>query len=242
MVEPDGRAVPGELAPSQDLFVNSWEVYRKMVDHDYLSHRGAYATLRSVLLARGQVPFSFLDVACGDAGMSSGALAGTGVRSYAGIDISEDAISRARQAVPHVVPDCRFCIGDFRQLLRGWENAVDVVWIGLSLHHLRKDEKAEVMSDVCRLLSSSGQFLIYEEIREEEETRTEWLARWDEQEASWTAYTQAEWQYICDHVHGSDFPESDSDWRKLGSRAGFTKVSKLYESDSGLFGLYCFQP
>jgi ubiquinone/menaquinone biosynthesis C-methylase UbiE len=242
MVKPEGRAVPGGFAPSQDLFVNSWDVYRKMVDNDYLSHRGAYAALRSVLLARGQSPFSFLDVACGDASMSAQALVGTGVRAYAGIDISEDAISRARLVIPGVVGNCRFSIGDFRDLLPYWDAETDVVWIGLSLHHLQLGEKARVMSDVRRILPSTGHFLVYEETCMDGETRADWLSRWDAQEASWTAYTPEEWRYVTSHVHSSDFPESESNWQTLGSEAGFTRMSKLYESSSGLFGLYCFQP
>ncbi|MFN4143939.1 class I SAM-dependent methyltransferase [Aestuariivirga sp.] len=241
MVDPDGRAVPGAISPSQDLFVNSWDVYRKMVDNDYLSHRGAYAALRSVLLERGS-PFSFIDVACGDAGMSVQALAGTPVREYVGIDISQDAISRARAALPALGCTHRFCLGDFRELLSGWSSDADVVWIGLSLHHLALEEKGKVMSAVRRILQPAGHFLVYDESCLENETRSDWLARWDAQESSWSAYTPEEWRYVCSHVHGSDFPESEPTWRKLGKDSGFSRFSKLYESSSNLFSLYCFQP
>ena len=80
-----GRAVPYAPASSQELFVSGWDVYRKMVDNDYLGHRGAYSTLRKLLQDRKNEPFSFLDVACGDACMSAQALSGTLVSDYMGI-------------------------------------------------------------------------------------------------------------------------------------------------------------
>jgi hypothetical protein len=83
-------------APNQELFVSSWDVYRKMVDNDYLSHRGAYATLRTVLLERENAPFSFLDVACGDACMSCGGSPGNNDPAVCGNrHIRRRGISRA---------------------------------------------------------------------------------------------------------------------------------------------------
>ena len=38
-----------KTVPTQELFVSSWEIYRKMVDNDYLYHRDAYRCLRRVL-------------------------------------------------------------------------------------------------------------------------------------------------------------------------------------------------
>jgi ubiquinone/menaquinone biosynthesis C-methylase UbiE len=241
MADPVGRAVP-DADSNQELFVSSWDVYRKMVDNDYLSHRGAYATLRTVLLEREHAPFSFLDVACGDACMSVQALQGTSIREYVGIDISADAVSRAHSAVSALGCGYRFCIGDFRDLLSNWSTGADVVWIGLSLHHCQAPEKLRIMLAVRRILPSTGLFLIYEDTCMNGETREDWLSRWDAQEASWSAYTAEEWEYVCSHVHSSDFPESESTWQRLASDAGFSKVSKLYESSSKLFGLYCFQP
>jgi hypothetical protein len=51
------------------LFTQEWQVYRKMVDNDYLFHAGAYCCLRQLLIEKINRPFFFLDIACGDAGM-----------------------------------------------------------------------------------------------------------------------------------------------------------------------------
>ena len=56
----------------------------------------------------------------------------------------------------------------------------------------------------------------------------------------WTAFTDADWQALWDHVHTADFPETDSTWRRLGSDAGFGSVRQLFRSPTDLFRLYSF--
>lgn len=237
----DGRAVPEEPASSHDLFVNGWNVYRKMVDNDYLGHVGAYAALRRLLLNR-RVPFTFLDVACGDSYMSAKALSGTLISDYTGIDISEEALSKAGEIIAGV--GCKTCLiwGDFRELVPTWKQPVDVVWIGLSLHHLRTEDKGPFMAQIRRILTPNGVFAIYEDSCFEGESRKDWLHRWDAQQPLWTTYAPEEWKYVCNHVHGSDFPESDNNWESLGRQAGFRTMDKLFESSTQLFSLYSFSP
>ena len=50
-----------------------------------------------------------------------------------------------------------------------------------------------------------------------------------------------EWVMVNDHVHASDFPETDSNWHGLGESAGFSRVTSLYTSPTRLFALYLFQ-
>src|SRR6185436_11996010 len=86
-----------ETAPTQELFVEQWQVYRKMVDNDYLFHRGAYDCLHRYLRDEVTGPFRFLEAACGDASMSTQALLGTKVSAYHGIDISRQALEIAER-------------------------------------------------------------------------------------------------------------------------------------------------
>jgi ubiquinone/menaquinone biosynthesis C-methylase UbiE len=86
-----------EANASQELFTQEWHVYRKMVDNDYLFHAGAYRHLRQLLIEDFDRPFFFLDIACGDAGMSIKALEGTKIAGYHGVDISRQALDIAEQ-------------------------------------------------------------------------------------------------------------------------------------------------
>jgi hypothetical protein len=67
---------------------------------------------------------------------------------YHGIDVSRSALDIAEQTLR--VLNCTLYESDFVQALKDWRNPVQVVWVGLSLHHLRAPEKLNVMRDVRR--------------------------------------------------------------------------------------------
>ena len=60
--------------PALALFRQQWQLYRKLVDNNYLFHREAYARLHQILVDEAVQPFRFLDIACGDASATVEAL------------------------------------------------------------------------------------------------------------------------------------------------------------------------
>jgi len=68
--------------PSLALFQRQWKLYRKVVDNNYIFHREAYAQLHRILVDEAVGPFRFLDIACGDARATAGALKETRVAHY----------------------------------------------------------------------------------------------------------------------------------------------------------------
>ena len=76
-------------------FQQQWGTYRKLVEGDCLAQREVGAILRQTLSKVFTQPFSFLDIACGDASMMKAALDGTKVRHYHGIDLSQPALQLA---------------------------------------------------------------------------------------------------------------------------------------------------
>jgi SAM-dependent methyltransferase len=229
-------------APSQTIFQQEWRIYRTLVDQNYLFHREAYACLHQVLVEDVRHPFRFLDIACGDATASVDALTGTQLTHYYGIDLSAAALELARQSL--AVLECPVTLdqADFVEALSAWSAPVDVVWIGLSLHHLQTPEKLEVLGAIRRILGPDGLFLIYEDTSPDGEDRDSWLRRWDDQQPLWTAYLPHEWETMTAHVHAADFPETASRWASLGHEAGFAEVQEVYVAPSDLFRLYAMRP
>jgi hypothetical protein len=224
------------------LFQDGWSIYRKMVDNNYLFHREAYGVLHQFLREEMRRPFRFLDIACGDASASISALKGTEIAHYHGIDFSEAALAIARKNL--AVLECPVTLDerDFTTALSDGIPRPDIVWIGLSLHHLKHAENRCFMRKVRALLGGRGHFLIYEDASPDGESRERWLERWDEQKPDWTAYRGPEWDTVTAHVHAADFPETDGGWRKLGREAGFEHVSELFRAPTDLLRLYCFTP
>jgi methylase of polypeptide subunit release factors len=81
------------------IFQREWRLYRKIVDLNYCAHREVYGRLHRVLVEEIERPFRFLDLACGDAIGAVGALHGTVVVAYAGVDLSPEALRLASRAL-----------------------------------------------------------------------------------------------------------------------------------------------
>jgi methylase of polypeptide subunit release factors len=128
-------------AATAAMFQDTWQIYSKMVENNFLHHREAYASLHNVLATEVKQPFRFLDIACGDAGPSAGALRGTAISHYRGIDFSAVALDAARRSVAELGIPAALEERDLRDALAGRTDVADVMWIGLSLHHLQRDEK-----------------------------------------------------------------------------------------------------
>jgi SAM-dependent methyltransferase len=227
--------------PSQAIFHQEWQIYGTLVDENYVFHWEAYACLHQILLEETHHPFRFVDIACGDATASVAALTGTQVAQYHGIDLSAAALDLALATL--AVLDCPVTLvrKDYVEFLRDRPESADVVWIGLSLHHLRAPEKLEVMRSVRRILREGGLLLIYEPTSPDGEDRNGWLQRWDDQKPLWTAYSPEGWDTMTAHVHAADFPETASTWFSLGREAAFDDVREIFVAPSDLFRLYCMR-
>ena len=222
------------------VFQQDWKLYRKMVDNNFLFHREAYGQLHRVLNDGVARPFRFVDIACGDASASAGALEGTRISHYHGIDFSAAALDIASKKLK--VLDCPVTLEqrDFLEAIVDWKQVVDVAWIGLSLHHLLTPEKLAFMRNVRKILAPGGMFLIYENTSPDGEDRVHWLQRWDLQKPFWTAYSEEEWNAMAAHVHAADFPETDASWHRLVREAGFASVKEVFATPTDLFRMYCF--
>lgn len=236
---PSPRADEAEAAA---LFQDEWRTYRKILENNYLFHRQAYDRLHRLLLEEAPPSFRFLDIACGDASATVEALRGTKFASYHGIDLSQDALDLARQATAELGCPVTLERKDFVTALRHRPIAADVIWIGLSLHHLILDDKLTLMRAIRRMVSPDGLFVIYENTSREGEERESWLRRWDEQRPSWSAFSELEWERTTAHVHAFDHPEWASNWHRLGRQAGFSDSRELMTTPTDLFRLFAFRP
>jgi ubiquinone/menaquinone biosynthesis C-methylase UbiE len=227
--------------PALALFRQQWQLYRKIVDNNYLFHHEAYGRLHRILVEEAVQPFRFFDIACGDASATVEALRGTRVAHYHGIDLSQSALDLARKALETLACPVRLDQRDFVEALRDRPEPAHVAWIGLSLHHLLAPAKLALMREIRGVVGDRGLFLIYENASPDGEDRDAWLRRWDRQKPSWTALTPKEWDTAAAHVRAADFPEMTSRWHSLGHEAGFGEVRELFVAPTDLLRMYCFK-
>jgi SAM-dependent methyltransferase len=234
---------PPEAASSReeatDLFRRHWDIYRKVVENDHMSHKAAYGVLGEILRTEVDRPFSFADLACGDAYSSSRCLADSQVLEYTGIDLSEWALKLAEQELQRLETPRRLICGRFEELDRYLDRNQDVLWVGLSIHHLSRPEKLRFMEKAKRMLAPGGLFLIYEPIYSEEDSAGTYAERFrDLATGRWLGLTASELDTVCEHVGGFDVPELPEQWIRLGHEAGFGSADRLYTDPTGLYSLF----
>lgn len=172
--------------------------------------------------------FRFLDVACGDASVSAPMLKRTAIGHYTGIDLSAHSLALAEEALKTL--PCQFDLHckNFVETLADWNEPVDVVWVGMSLHHLQAAEKQRFVESVYRVLRGAGLFLIWEPTYLIGEDRMGWLNRFSSYRTTWAALTDDEFAEMESHMRLADFPESADEWKAIGHRAGFSHVEELF--------------
>lgn len=213
---------------SQAMFNRQLATYRKIVGANLMYHREIYGLLNDVLSRDMARPFRFLDIACGDASASSRILEKSPIAHYYGVDLSPESLelAKAATAVLNCPAQLRCC--DFADAMATWTDPVDVIWIGMSLHHLQADNKARLIRHVHDALDYRGLFLIWEPILLHGESREEWLDRFTGLRSAWAALTDEEFAAMDAHVRVADFPEPPDTWIAMGEQAGFTKAEQLF--------------
>ena len=229
-------------AQAMAIFETQWTIYQKLVDSDALSHAAVGQVLNRVLGERFDVPFTFLDIACGDSALARRALTGTSVRHYHGIDLAAPALALAAQTlsdVPYVVDlDHR----DYVEALTDRPEPADAIWCGLSIHHLPTAEKRQLICEIRAATGDHGVFMLYEPTLREHEDRQAYLTRtWRIVPDRWTTLTPDELAQLRNHIDRCDIPETAETWLSLGRDAGFSQVRQIFADPTDLYRMFRYE-
>jgi SAM-dependent methyltransferase len=222
-------------------FFDGWSLYRKIVDENYLHHRSVGEALGRWLDTKPE-GFSFLDLGCGDGAFSSGLLRDRPVTTYAGIDLSPVALDLARSNLQQLGVPCDLTEGDFLRDLDSVQGRFDVVYIGLSLHHLLRSEKARFLPLIREKVASGGALVIFDPVLNPGETRSVYMGRWvDHAQWSWKALSGEDLGRAVEHVTSSDHPEEISTLNRLALDAGFHAAEVLFIDRTDFYALMVFR-
>jgi SAM-dependent methyltransferase len=229
-----------ELIEEAEAFFREWQIYRKVVEHNYLYHREVYALLHQ-FLTRLSRPFMLLDLGCGDAESMVQALAGTTVSRYVGVDLAPGALALAGKNLCRLPCSHRLVEKDYYEFMRESPVKAEVIWMGLTFHHLPLPQKAAFLRLARQTLPPGGHLLMFEPTLLEGETREQFLDRslsvaW----RSWQALTKEEMQKLDDHVSRCDFPEEVPVLTRMGREQGFSDVSLLFQDPRKIYSFLCF--
>ncbi len=217
-------------------FFDKWSVYKKAMDANYFGHREAYSALNSFLMSEFPHGFSLIDFGCGDAYFVAAALRDTAVEKYIGVDLSGVALELARENMEELRCDRHFLEGDFLVVAKQLNVKVDVIWIGLNLHHLPHDGKDQFLAISKKLLNPGGSLILFEPTCVDGESRADHAKRWWRIcQRKWTALSRHEMELLKDHIFSADYPETFRAIEKLARGHGFREIQSMFREPDKLY-------
>ena len=227
------------LAGVEKVF-KEWQLYSKVVQNNYLYHREVYARLHHFLSDRVAQAFTLLDLGCGDAGCMAQALAGTAVRRYLGVDLSQMALDLAARNLALLRCEYQLQEKDYYEVVREGGIKAEVIWLGLTFHHLPLTQKANFLHGARKILPSGGYLLMFEPTLLEDEDREQFLERTAQiRQNAWREMTAVELETIREHTDNYDFPEKISTLEQMGREQGFSGLTPMFQNPDQVYTLMC---
>jgi len=192
-----------------------------------MHHREIYAQVEEWLGKRASEPYSILDLGCGNARFLAPCLKKHPPSMYVGVDLSAVALEEAKEHLNGLLHVALRQEEMVKALEQGREK-FEVIFSGYAMHHLDSAEKEKFLSLSFRKLATGGRMLLVDIIRDEGETREEYIARYLEfMRRGWAEVPRGELEEACAHVQTHDFPETGSALRGMGKKAGFVEMERL---------------
>jgi len=225
-----------------DQLFEEWQVYEKLVLHDYMDHRAFFNRLQAEIVERFERPVAILDLGCGDLTPILPMLANVGLRQYVGIDESDVALALASRGLQALRVPGRLIKGDLLASLEEMEDSFDIILASFSLHHLENPaDKRRTLEAARQHLAPEGFFALIDVFSADAEPRDRYLERWiNHAENRYIELHADEKELLFDHVRAHDFPVSQATFQALGRQAGLEGFAVLLEDRARLNALVTF--
>lgn len=229
------------MSEAVHAFFSQWDIYRLCIEHNTLFHREVGEILRRELLAHTE-PFTFLDLACGDADLTAAALQGTKISAYTGVDFSAPALTLAANTIADLGCARTLLEADFTAFLCGNEGTFDVIYLGLSLHHLETATKRATMAHLRRATAPGGVFYMFEPFLQPGESRDEYAERWaGAMDGPYDPFPAEARDALREHVRSSELPETREEYLASALAAGLGPGEVLFTDPDNFYSLFRFR-
>lgn len=210
------------------LFRRSWSLYDAITAENYMFHRELYGEVATILSQQGcSGDYTLLDLGCGNARFLVPCLRDAPPGSYTGVDLSPVALTEAQDYLAGL-GGVSLHERDMVEFAAESGGGYDVIFSGYAMHHLDGAAKGRLLSGCATALAPGGFFLLIDVLREEGQSRDEYLADYvDMMRGEWTAIPAVMIEETCEHVVAHDQPASVSELSALAAVAGLPAVALL---------------
>ena len=209
-------------AETTAFFTRTWSVYDQITAHNYMSHREIYARVAELLEQRAdRGAYRLLDLGCGNARFLAPCVKRFPPSRYQGVDMSDTALEEAQAHLAGLPCPVALTHGDLLEAVETTKSTWDVIFTGFALHHLTADEKGRFFRAAGRCLSNDGWLLMVDVIREENQSREDYLKGYlKDMRERWTQIPRDELETACEHVATYDYPEYLSSLQEMAKASG----------------------
>jgi ubiquinone/menaquinone biosynthesis C-methylase UbiE len=209
-----------------------WAMYEAVVEHNYMLHAELIEALGGWAADYGR-PLAILDLGCGDAYLPTNAFRAAEVEQYAGVDLSESAVVRAREHLALWPGRATVTNGNMLAFLTSVADASkNLVLASYSLHHFATPQKFAILSECRRTLGPGGTLIWIDSVMREGESRDDYLGRQTHAfRHDWTGLTEEQREKVVAHVWESDFPESARWMNTATATLGFGPGEMMLENE-----------
>lgn len=216
-------------------------VFEKLRAANRMHHQEVYATLERTIPALFAKPPCMLDIGCGDARDVAPILERGGVAEYTGIDNSQEALTQARARLSQVPCPWRLVHADYSEWFRQGSARVDLLWLGLFLHHLPAERKEEFFRQAAQSLRLGGCVLAHDPVLLEGEDRTSFLQRIARTSEAWPELGAEQREVLFRHWSQHGHQQRVSELDRMAAGAGLCPSETLWRDPEGYYALLAFR-
>lgn len=229
---------------TSDAFFQAWRIYEMVIERNYMRHVEIASALRRLLGQRIAPVQSILELGCGDSRFAAEIFGECSGIDYLGIDLSKEALDLAFQKSESLAWNARWLQQDQRSALHQLAAGnFDLILAGFTFHHLTGTELDSVLPEARRLLKPTGSLVVYDVLREDDESREAYIGRQrDYFDTAWDAFSADQLQAISEHISAHDYPLCRNEWHCHATEAGFAEVEELYRDPERHYALMVLHP
>jgi len=211
------------LQSAVQVFSDNWEIYKKIMQHNYMHHAEFSDRLASVFSEIKKEPMQVLDIGCGDAIPVLPHLLSHNKINYTGYDLSGPALQKAAANLSSVSGTITLKEGDMLALLQAEPKQFDIIISSFAIHHLQDDEKNRLLENCYKQLKPGGKMIYTDIFIIQQPNRETYINEYIANIYSkWTLMDEKEMQPIFDHIRQFDFPSSLEKTIFFSNGFGFT--------------------
>jgi len=225
---------------SAELFQKQWNVYRRIVNNNELSHLNLIDALtKDIHSFRINTSVRVLDLGCGDSYVPFTVFgknlkdSGVTLASFTGVDASRQALDIAEKTFDNMC-SINMIEGDLETFLGNdsSQGQYDIILANFVLHHFSPEVKEKLVGRIYSMLAPAGSFYFGDVYNSEPGSdREQMMLRWRKRFDTFKDITPEELEDVWDHVYGNDFPETIDFMKTSMADVGFKNIDVLFKDD-----------